>query len=251
MTIYVAKLNKAALEAIPSHERSLFLSLAHFSNELNAFHKLVLWSGKFTSRNNAEINGQLSLMLMFSKLLAGKLYEAYELLKKKFYGTKLSREYEDSLPAEARDALDQIKRYFSRSNIISHVRNNYAFHFSSEELRMTLPSVPDELEIYLQKDGSANNLYYFAEVIETRALLQSIDSEDEQIAYRKLMEEIGKVAHWFTIVCDLLVAEFIRRHISNIWKESATEVPFDNLEPFQNIRIPWFTDTANLNEDSY
>jgi len=233
VAVYMAKLNKARLETIPSHERSLFLCLAHLANEINTFHKLMLWSGKFTPGNDAETNGQISLMLMFLKLLAGKLYEGHKLLKKRFYGTELSRDYKPSLPPDAQDALDEIKKYFSRSNTIKHVRNNYAFHYSPDELSITLPSVPDELEVYIQEGGRANNLYYFAEVLITRALFQSMGLEDEQVAYHQLMEEVVKVANWFNIVCDSLMLEFLRRYIGYIWQEAAIEISFGNLPSFK------------------
>lgn len=250
MTMYMAKLNKATLETVPPDERSLFLSLAHLANEINAFHKLVLWSAEFTPGNNAETSGQVSLMLMFLKLLAGKLNEGNVLLKKKFYSVGLFREYKNSLSAEARETLDKINKYFGQSNTINRVRNNYAFHYSPDELGATLPSVPDELEVYLQQGASANNLYYFAEVVANRALLRSMGLEDEQTAYHQLMQEIVQVAHWFIIVCDSLITLFLGKYAGGIWQEAAIEISFSNLPPFRSIRIPWFTETSGLDAET-
>ncbi len=46
MAVYLIKLKKETLQSLAPDERSLFFGLAHFANEINAFQKLVLWSGK-------------------------------------------------------------------------------------------------------------------------------------------------------------------------------------------------------------
>jgi hypothetical protein len=247
MTVYKAKFNKVTLETLPARERSLFLALAHLANEIRALEKLVLWSGQLESQNDAQVSGQTSLMFMFLKLLAGKLKEGHKLLQKGFFGTGISRDYK--LSKEAQDALGEIKNYFDRRNTIHRVRNKFAFHYSPDEMDRVLPGLPDELEVYIQEEGSANNLYYFAEVLANRALLRSIQVEDDQNAYHQLMEEIVKVTHWFTIVCDALMTEFLRRHIDGIWEGHAEEVSFNDLPLFQSVQIPWFTDTSGLSLD--
>ncbi|MEA3459439.1 MAG: hypothetical protein U9R11_01990 [Chloroflexota bacterium] len=247
MTVYAARLSKAQLQSVPPEERSLFLSIAHLVNEINALHKLVLWASDFSSGNEVEVHGQVSLTLMLLKLLAGKLKEGHKLLRKRFYGTAVSRDYEPSLRQEGRDALAEIKKYFGRSNNnVNYIRNNYAFHYSPDELDAVLPHVPEDLELYVESGGSANNLYYFAEVLAGRALLRSMGASDDQAAYRQLVEEIPKVARWFAVVCDSLMTEFLRRHAGGIWEGKAVEVPLGELPPLLGVRLPWFTDTSDV-----
>lgn len=178
MRVYNVKLSKDALLGVPENERTFFLSLAHLANEINALQKLVLWSCDFSSQNPAFDKGQTALSFMLLKLLAGKLNEANELLQKKFHGLSVSRDYEPSLSEEARDALSKIKSYFGRENLIHKVRKNYAFHYSPDELAAVLPSVSEDIDLYIDSaERILKNLYYFAEVLANTAMLSGIDHD--------------------------------------------------------------------------
>jgi hypothetical protein len=145
MTIYKTKFSKKRLLDLPADECTLFLSLAHLSNEIVALDKLIIWSFDLSSENEAVGDGQTALCFMLIKLLSGKLKEGYNLLIKKFFGTKLSHEYEQFLPDECEETLARLKQYFSKSNAINHVRNNYAFHYTLDELNEALPNTPEDL----------------------------------------------------------------------------------------------------------
>lgn len=249
MTIYMAKISKKRLQELPVDERTLFLSLAHLCNEIIALEKLILYSYDISSENETINNGQVAMSLMLIKLLSGKLKEGYKLLKKKFFGTKISRDYAQSLSDECKETLAQLKRYFDNSNNAIHiVRNNYAFHYSPDELNTAFPNIPEDLILYVEKEGQGNNLHYFAEVIANRALLQSLGKEDEFEAFKQLIAESTKIAGWLLNISNAIMNEFLKRHINGIWEGNATEVYFDKLPSFNDISIPWFTDNSVLYE---
>lgn len=237
--------------AAPEGERSLFLSVAHLVNEINALRKLVLWSYYFSSSGNTtEDSGQVSLTAMFLKLLAGKLNEGQELLRKTFYGTGISRDYLPFLTEEGQHALSDIKRYFKGRNAVHEVRKGFAFHYSPDEMNAVIPDISEELTLYIEDGGSANNLYYFAEVIANTAMLKSIKAVDLQDAFERFSGEVRQVAGWFTVACDSLMLEFLKRHSDGIWNGNAKEVDIDDLRPFEEVRIPWFSDTSRLREQA-
>lgn len=246
MKIFVAKLSKDKLNSASSVERSFFLVMAHLVNEINALNKLILWSHTYPTQNNAEENGKVSLTFILLRLLAGKLNEGNEQLHKNFYGSKISKDYVPALSAVGQEALSQIKRYFNGTNSITHIRNNYAFHYSPEELDSVLPTVPEELEIYLSDGGGANTLYYFAEVLANRAILNTINEEDGFSAYKKLVEELPLVAKWFLDFAESLLVAFISRHEEGIWDGFAEEVKFSTLPSITDVKLPWFTETSGL-----
>jgi hypothetical protein len=247
MKIFVAKLNKEKLSSASSAaERSFFLVMAHLVNEINALNKLILWSHEYPTQNTAEENGKMSLTFLLLRLLAGKLSEGNELLHKKFYGSKISKNYEPALSAKGREALSQIKQYFRGTNNVAAIRNNYAFHYSPEELDSVLPTISEELELYVSDGGGANTLYYFAEVLAIRAILNSIDDKDGYSAYKKLTEELPMIAGWFIDFAEALLVEFLSKQEENLWDGFAEEVKFDKLPSISEIKIPWFTDTTEL-----
>lgn len=247
MRIFVAKLSKEKLSLTSSPaERSFFLVMAHLVNEINALNKLILWSHEYPTQNTAEESGKMSLTFLLLRLLAGKLNEGNELLQKKFYGSKISKSYVPALNTKGQEALSQIKRYFNGPNAVTEIRNNFAFHYSPEELDTVLPTVPEELELYVSDEGSANTLYYFAEVLAIRAILRTIDDRDSYSAYKKIVEELPMIAGWFIDFAEALLLEFLSKQEKNIWDGFAEEVQFDTLPSITEIKIPWFTDTASL-----
>ncbi len=246
MKVFVAKLSKEKLSFRSESERVFFLSIAHLANEIRALLKLTFWVDKSPEQTDAEINGRVVLTFMLIKLLAGKLKEGHELLQTKYFGSGLSREYNPLSREDGEKALQEIKKYFGKPNLIEQIRNNYAFHYSPGQLDMVLPSVPEKLELYIEQEGSANNLYYFAEALANRALLQDMGDGDDFVAYKRLMSEVPKVANWFSRLCDALLYEFLNRMDEGIWEGYAEEVKFGKLPSFLDIRIPWFTEPSEV-----
>ena len=249
MIIYLAKLSKAQLQNLSSAERSLLFILAHLSNEITALEKAVLWSGRYTPGNSAEIAGQVTLMLMFLKLLAGKLNEGRNILQTHFFGQPLAREFFPFLSPESQEAAGKLKRYFGGTNAIHTTRITDAFHYSPNKMDLQLSDVPDEMEIYVPKEGSANNLYYFAEVLANRALLEEVGGNKETDVLHRLQMEIGEAAHWVHVISDDLIKVILGKYVDRIWESAAVEVEIGDPPKFDDIRIPWFVDISGLKEE--
>lgn len=246
MSVYKSKFNKEKLKSANTTERTFFLIIAHLSNELNVLNKLYFWAGEYPTSNEVEESGKIAMTLLFLRLLAGKLKEGNELLQKYFYGTAISKEYVPKLKAEGKETLDKIKKYFSRKNLINDIRNNYAFHYSPDELNAVLPEIPDDLEMYVSDVAAANTLHYFAEVIANHAVLKNINPEDELSAYQKLVKEILTVSRWFIDFANYLMVEFISKYGQDIWDGEAERIEFSGLQNINDIKLPWFTDASSL-----
>ena len=50
MTIYRTTFAKESLLELPEEERKIFLGLAHITNEIKGFQKLLLWSSDFKKK---------------------------------------------------------------------------------------------------------------------------------------------------------------------------------------------------------
>ena len=252
MSVIKVQIDKENLQSANPRERSFFIAMAHLANEINILNKLYFWAGETSTTNQAEENGKTALGLFFIRLLAGKLKEGNELLKKKFFGTSLSKEYEPKLYGEGKEALDYLKKYFGRKNFIDVVRNKYSFHYSPDDIDSILPIVPEELELYVSDEGSANTLYYFAEVLVNRSIINEIDSENDQKGYSKFVHDTQIVANRFAKVADYLIVEFIKKQGKDIWGSEGEEVDFSDRKLITDIELPWFTDTSPLhNEGTY
>jgi hypothetical protein len=248
MTIFRARLKKDFLVSLPEEERKLFLALGHIGNEINALHKLILWSSDFSSDNQAVLHGKISFSLMFVRFLAGKLKEAHKLITQRFLSAPVGKAYEAELSPEGRQALDNIKRYFGRQNIIDQVRNSFAFHYSPDAIDSVLPGVSDELDLYLGDDGGANTLYYFSEVLANMALLDAMGETDLASAMGRLIADVLAVAKSVLNFAEAFMARFVEKHSPDVWDGFAEPVSVDDLQSIRSISLPWFTDSSTLSE---
>lgn len=245
-----AKLNKNLLKSIDETERAFIFSMVHFSNEMNALNKLLFWTSNKPSPSRVENLGRLTFQFMFIRYFAGKLFEGYQLLSKSYQGSSLSKEYTPNLSEEAKSALKNINIYFSKENVIYKIRNTLAFHYDPKTLDNGFLDSPDDFDIFLEKDGSANTLFYFGEIVAGRALISgsgNLHSRTEN-PFENLVKEIFKVARWFTKVTNEIFVLFANKYSENIWEEEPVELEFQGLISILDIQIPWFTDLSKTED---
>lgn len=183
MKLHHLTLTIEQLRNIPDAERALFVLLAHALNEINSLNKLLFLSSRVDDLPMIKAHAQLTQGLMLARVLHGKLSELWAVLVKGYFGTKLSQKYLPLLDAPAAAGLTALKRYFGPSNVVNTVRNEFAFHYSLIQAITSIPddTPPEELAIYLhESDGSS--LYYFAEFLMRKALLEAITPGDHSDA---------------------------------------------------------------------
>ena len=241
------EITKSKIQSASADDQALFLTIAHVVNEINALLRAAEWSSDFSSPIQAKVDGQITLSLMFFKLLAGKLNEAYQVIQGAYFRSALSKTYNARLQPDAVNALNALKKYFDRENNVHRIRNNFAFHYSHEELRQVFPSVSETLVVYMQRDGAPNNLFYFAEVVTAEALFRTIGIPNNEDALTTLSSELIDVASNFATLFDDLIGAFLETLGQDAWQAQAQPVVFDELPLFDDIHIPWFTNASALN----
>jgi len=92
MELNKIRISREKLDSIPRTERIFFIQVGQVLNELNTLQKVVFVAAKHTE-DTLERRGRHLQALLFSRMLAGKLWEAWELLGKDFFQAKLSKEY--------------------------------------------------------------------------------------------------------------------------------------------------------------
>jgi hypothetical protein len=53
------------------------------------------------------------------------------------------------LDESGKNSLNEIKRYFSKNNLIKDIRDNFAFHYSSDDLKNQLQRTKDAGTLYI------------------------------------------------------------------------------------------------------
>ena len=181
--------------------------------------------------------------MFFARILTGKLAECWEFFQQKFFGGQLSRKYVPILNPQGIEALDRIRKYFGKLNLIQSIRNNYAFHYSqsSEQIDQHLHLVPETaaLELYLSPEGEgANCLFDFSCLLSTFALLNEIDGSDHQKAMNKWLSEVFDVAIWFRDACDEIMFAIATKYLGEKLDAEAVEIP--DPPKLRDVTLPYF-----------
>ena len=238
MKVYKGILTKEDFCKLPKSERVFFIQSCNILNDINILQKIVVVSNNTKPTTEVETKAQNSQSLFFLISLTGKLYEAWELLRKNFFGAKLSKEYETLLSTLGQDSLKDLKRYFGKENLIKKVRNEIAFHYGSEEIIQQINELPpdEEFKLYLT-NAQGTSFYYLAHFLHLKKILEYTKKSDDFEALDQYFNEVLKVAQLFLDFLDACLIAISKQN--NIeWKLEEIDIP----EPLSidEVHLPYF-----------
>jgi len=253
------KINKIALTkedlfALPPNERVFLVYAGHALNELNILCRLIVIAMP-VRRGEAERQFMVIQSMMFLRMLAGKLHEAWVLFGKVFYGSRLSLQFKDQLSEDGTKALRELNEYFKKPiSSVTEVRNLHAFHYDAKQvdngLENMLPHM--SLDIYFD-ENSANTIYGFADNIINSSVMASVGSPDSHKGMETLMADTESVARSFQLLLEEVMAKIIRLRLSgkficeNVIFEDAQSTEWFGLELPTFLKSPtsWRVKLAN------
>jgi hypothetical protein len=230
---------RSELDKLPIDEQVFFVQLTHLINELTILQKYVIFSANtMSSSTGIQRSAQTIQTLFLLRAMAGKLNEGWKILKKSYFGAKLSKSYDNVLSHTAKDSLEELKKYFTKNNIIREIRNNYAFHYDSEKVKEEIKHIhQDEVQTVFVSEDSGNCLFAFADTIINRSLLNAVNAADPYQAMDTLVEEIAvKVCRWFQDFGHGWVEAVCRK----LGFKSTTDVEMQNVPAIGDIGLPYF-----------
>ena len=242
MRIHKSKIKIADLKKVPELERALFVMLGHLVNELNALNKTFYLCSQFKEEPKWRTHAHTSQALVFARILVGKLHEGWELLRKGYFESKISKRYDEKLNEEAKNGLGKLKQYFGRDNLIKEIRNNFAFHYSVEDAKSALARELDEDELIMYlAENSGNTLYYFSEYVVNYALLETIEKGDPGKALERLISESAKVVSWFNDLASGFMAHITEEYLlEKDGKLSLEPIELGEVPIAEKVEIPYF-----------
>jgi hypothetical protein len=212
----------------------------HISNEISILQKILVACMNYRGESAVAQDGYSTQNLVVAKILGGKLIEAWRVLERLYYGSRLSRRMAPALMEGAQIAETELKRYFSRANLLSKVRNTGAFHYSGDMIPETISALPDEfpVKIYLAEEAG-NSLYSFAE----QPMFMEAFAEPADNSLQANFDEF--IADTQRVGRDMAV--FLQGCIGFLWERLAADVNFCEEEvPPQDVgglhstRLPFF-----------
>ncbi len=191
---------KGALKTLTALEQDLLIAFGAAANELAFLARLTTICGHHTHPGKMHAAYAFSQQMTTLKLSAGKIYECWNLVRQRYFGTKLSKQCDATLPSNAVTALAELKKYFANgANIVGLIRNEAAFHFSRAPLHPALDSVPDDAvcHSYLAGVHYYLELFDFCEIAMAGHLLEQIH-KDRYRAMRIIQEDIARIGSYMS-----------------------------------------------------
>lgn len=238
------------LRQIPDHERALIVVLAHALNEVNVLNKLIFLCTNFDIEPRWKAHAHASQAFVLARLLIGKLNEAWNAIQKGYFGSKLSKKYASDLEPSASKALHDLKTYFGRKNLLYEVRNNFSFHYSLKHAATTIPddTPTDDLTIFLH-ETQGNSLYYFAEYLMSKALIDSVSPNDPESALNTLLSEMSTVVDCLNEFVQGLLFVVLDNHIGeDVLRQSVKQIDLGIVVRSIDVRIPYFFEIVRTSD---
>jgi hypothetical protein len=161
------------------------------------------------------------------------------------FASSLSKKYEAKLPMAGYQALQNLKRYFGRKNLISEIRNRFSFHNPSfEDIKNLLDSIPEEAELHMYLGAEqANSNYYLSEEVISRAMLKYVDSNNLKQAIEKMYKELIEVSGWFIKFSGHFLVALAEEH----WGQEIQHLVVEKIDvesegKIEEITIPFFVE---------
>lgn len=247
-TVKVSKIRitKSDLLSMCENERVFFIQSGDLLNDLNVFSKLLIFcmnrqrAGKGVMKTARDVQ-----TMCLIRILVGKLHEGWKLIDKWYYGSGVSRKYDGLLKQSAKNAVDEIKIYFSKTNLISEIRNSLAFHYGPkkpeewrEKVRVLIEKMQASqvLEVYVSK-AQGNCLFPMSNESVILDILQLTGESNNRQAWKKLRVDIKKVINWFINFLNdyhLVCAE----QYLGLKACGQEEIPAPSIK---NVYLPYFT----------
>lgn len=246
MQIRRVTLPTAELKKLGTEERNLFFLVGHINNEILSLYKTWSWclaAGNKPDAIQIEVNSANAQGMIYARLLAGKLLEAWDALGKTWFASKLGFDIASSLHPIALASLEELKRYFGSKNLIYAVRNSFAFHYNATALGSNWERAAQEpfFELVIGIDRG-NTFHQAAELVANVAVFHSIVPGNAQAGMDAFFTDINFIAGHFQNFCEGVTRDILERlygiNLDQLG-ELAEVVP---VKRYSEMFIPVFTD---------
>lgn len=244
MRVETLSISRDVLMRMPPAERAFFLLCGHFINEIIVLSKLCAFTNDIPAGGSVQSRAGVTQALVVNKLLIGKLNEGWNLIDRRYYATALSREYDERLHDDGREALNQLTQYFRRpTNVIRTMRNRFSFHYLLASFDATLPEMNDsEFEIHIGQQ-KLNSLYYLSECAVNIAMLREFGDGELRSIFDRVYGEIITAHGWFLTFAEDFMTACLGRYLGEpLERIRSGTVEIDDAPNLNEVRMPYFVE---------
>lgn len=241
ISIYHFTFTRGDLDIISKDEAAFFLQIGRLIHEVISLQKYIYMSSHNVD-NLVEKMAENAQAMYFYRLLAGTIFEGWELLTKRHNEYRIIiAKYKNKLDVVTRVAFDKLQEYFSdTNNSCERIRNKFSHHHDYGEVIKILNKWPkdDKLEIYLS-EIHANCRYTASDIVTNLAMLGTTELKDLQPKLDNLIKEICEIARTFIAVISEYLS-LIFQEIVEKKKLMGEEIKISNVPSLRDLRLRYF-----------
>jgi hypothetical protein len=241
-------LTKSDLDRIPSDERFFFLIAGHLANDINILATLLIVAfqtgrqeGHFQDGPRAE--AAITQQLLLIRVLAGRLHEANRLIGTEYFGKGFHSKYESDLSDTAKDALRRFGAYFGgKNNIISRLRNRFAFHLNREEIEEVYNDIDTDFPFvtYGSDAYRSHCLFYGSEILYLNAMATITNSPTALEGLDRIYGDTTEVCVWLGLFLTGFMQVMITRYIGVIKRNQLENLDIGDDPSISRYTLPFF-----------
>jgi hypothetical protein len=244
------RLTKTDLDRIPADERFFYLMAGHFANDVAILGQLLIAAfnsafdrpGEF-SRDEPHRAAGLAQLFLVLKLLAGRLHEASRLIASHYFAKGLDKKYENEMSEKARNARRQFSAYFGgKDNVITSVRQRFAFHHHRDEMEAVYNELPSEFEFVTYLGAyTGHTLHVGSEILSINAMTTLVKGQPPLEAIDKIYKDTTEVSASLSLFVTGFMNVMIKRYLSPIKQEQIETLSIEAEPPISNHILSFFS----------
>jgi hypothetical protein len=173
-------INEASIQGLDNRLRNQLMGCMHAHNELTVLNRVFMFGTNPAGDGELADSAGFVQMWCLLQVLAGKLYETWLMIIKRFLAAQPEDAAIAGLNANNRASLDWLKAYFGdketdlKQCALRIIRDKTAFHYDKLNLSEAVNNLgPNEDKIYIAQHP-ANALYYLGSAVVFRAIFAMI-----------------------------------------------------------------------------
>lgn len=244
MKLFRLTFSQTDLAKLPKEEQSFFLRLATVRDDVRSIDAFCLAAvNGLASENQLEQEAALHQLLLGIRLLCDILHEGWNVITAGWSQSALGRQFTHRLSPKAKHALKSLGRYFAKPNLVTTIRNHFAFHYDSKPLEITLTKFPAETAHAIISGESAGNVFYsFAEKVRNAAIVMATG----KLINRETVWQVHDEAHTLVYPHFATFADAVLLEIAKSMPLTRDSVEVGTLYDPRTVLPPIFVDEEAL-----
>jgi hypothetical protein len=241
LKIYEIKLDRAAVDAMPSDARRNLFLFGHVANEINTLSRLLIFSvHKHDNRIEATFGDARATSIL--RFLIGATREGYLGVERSILKSPFGKTYLPHLKPEGIDALNRVRKNLADMSLLAGIRNAYSFHLPDHaQLDNAYGKLPIDVDLHVysgaERHSSLNEMSHTLMLCGMLELVPGSASMTDNAAMDAIVADVLAKSVDLNDLIEQIVMVLVEQH--KLSPEPLTEVAIiDGPQSIKTFTIP-------------